>query len=1513
VTNAASTSVGVEITHSGALASRALTVEHSGLGAGVDMQITNTASVNNVLQINNLGLGRGALIQSTNAANAQNILDVFTAGTGWAAQIQSSNATPRALRTAGGLRFTGINEALNRILASDALGNATWQDPSAIGVVTGSGTLNFVPKWTPNGTNLGNSQIFDNGTNLGIGTITPTAKLQVEQPAATGGAMIINKSNAANTSNGVNVFSLNNSNTSWGNSTVYGQRDNLTANTYLYVGGGLPTSMTAVSSGGIGLQATSENGMGMVGLVFNGIGIRGYNLNSGNAARFENDLNAGNVQPVVFVNSIATGGGVFGLHSNMAATTPGGYSTALRGEHNSTTGNGIGVWGSQNGAGWGVHGTTVRGVGVYGNASNGTGGAGFGVWGEAFGANAFSGGVFRGLTGSYYGSFTDNDNPAGFAAALAYQNNTNPTNLNSSAMWGLNLATNGVGFGARFSHASDGVGVYGVTGLNGTGVSGASSGVGSIGVQGASDLGYAGFFQTSNAASVNATLRANDPNLNGGSFFRKAAIYGEITTIVPGTLMLASTSAIKGVGSISPTLGNAGGTGVQGVSHSGYGVVGNTNDGSGLVGVAWGTGYGLRTQGRVQIIGQGAALNRVLTSDAIGNATWQDLSAIGGVSGSGTLNYVAKWTPDGVTVGISQLYDNGVSIGIGTTTPSPALLMDMRGTMAQLRLVDNDQASQVWLSAPGLGYTGGVGTLTNHDFPIFTNFTDRMTVKANGRVGVNTTNPQGTMEIFENSFVGTPHLMLNENGDDYGRLTLRNTNANNSGNNFWDIAGYTNDTRSFERLNFFNASNGDLMTITGDGRVGIGIQAFYPFTKLHVNSSGDYNNLLLEAQSVNQEGPHQYYYSGGEYGIIDYIRTDYAQPGLLYRRGALEVRGMSRLNLHATNAINPANGMTLLGDGLVGVGTDNPFYKFHIAANVAVNFVHDLDQGTAVALVAPGLGYTGGAGTFTAQDFPLFTSNIDRVTVKPNGDVGIATSTPQSRLHLIARPDSPGIMSEVGYTTPAGSTAQRFANSFNGLNTNYGILSKTGATININLPSMHTAVLGVDSTDATITAGVTGYAIGNNQGNTGVYGFGSLNASPTSIGYVGAVSGGTFFGGDVGATAAVWNSVPQLGSTGTLTDKFAFWAFVNTAPHLGTNYGIYSGNITGGATNYAGYFLGDVVVNGNFSATGAKAFKIDHPLDPANKYLVHAAVESPDMMNVYNGNVVTDASGKATVTLPSYFEAANKDFKYQLTIIDETDFAMARISKKISGNSFEIMTDKPNIEVSWQVTGVRKDPAADQFRFTAEQEKPASEKGKYLIPELYNQPQSMGIHQAPKTTLQNPTDQATYVPVTFKEPEPKKIPTSALESDPAAELKAREEMEKTWFKGQNTSIPTRNTSTADGIQAVPQKKSAMTEEMAPVEDKNKAKVQTDGKTETRVSPADKTLPAPRFESIALTQEEINTEKKQQEAKNSAKKPSGDTVPPVIPANATKGQVDENSGKIKPVVPEGKVEKQPVKE
>ena len=174
---------------------------------------------------------------------------------------------------------------------------------------------------------------------------------------------------------------------------------------------------------------------------------------------------------------------------------------------------------------------------------------------------------------------------------------------------------------------------------------------------------------------------------------------------------------------------------------------------------------------------------------------------------------------------------------------------------------------------------------------------------------------------------------------------------------------------------------------------------------------------------------------------------------------------------------------------------------------------------------------------------------------------------------------------------------------------------------------------------------------------------------------------------------------------------------------LGSSHGVY-GRCTVGGNRMAGYFNGPVHVNGALSKSSG-SFKIDHPLDPANRYLYHSFVESPDMMNVYNGNVVTDADGYATVTLPDWFQALNRDFRYQLTVIGQ--FAQAIVDREVENNSFVIRTNLSHVKVSWQVTGIRQDAWANAHRVPVEEDKPADEVGTYLAPEVWGLPEELGL------------------------------------------------------------------------------------------------------------------------------------------------------------------------------------------
>jgi hypothetical protein len=239
-------------------------------------------------------------------------------------------------------------------------------------------------------------------------------------------------------------------------------------------------------------------------------------------------------------------------------------------------------------------------------------------------------------------------------------------------------------------------------------------------------------------------------------------------------------------------------------------------------------------------------------------------------------------------------------------------------------------------------------------------------------------------------------------------------------------------------------------------------------------------------------------------------------------------------------------------------------------------------------------------------------------------------------------------------------------------------------------------------TPSTAGVGVLGTAYASSGNTTGVDG---STVSPNGIGTFGhstSASGGTGIQGQTESTSGGAAGIfVAHGGGGLILSGLA-----------GSNYvGKFSVDASGN-----GFYAGNLNVTGKLTK-GSGSFKIDHPLDPANKYLSHSFVESPDMMNVYNGNITTDRHGLATVKLPDYFEALNGDFRYQLTVIGQ--FAQAIVKREIANNRFTIKTNKPLVKVSWQVTGIRHDAYANQYRIPVEEEKASGEQGYYLHPEVF--------------------------------------------------------------------------------------------------------------------------------------------------------------------------------------------------
>ena len=245
--------------------------------------------------------------------------------------------------------------------------------------------------------------------------------------------------------------------------------------------------------------------------------------------------------------------------------------------------------------------------------------------------------------------------------------------------------------------------------------------------------------------------------------------------------------------------------------------------------------------------------------------------------------------------------------------------------------------------------------------------------------------------------------------------------------------------------------------------------------------------------------------------------------------------------------------------------------------------------------------------------------------------------------------------------------------------------------------------------------GVAAYGGGGFVGGNGLFAAGGSGANISGVGVV--TRGGS-----------IDNGAPGFGGAGIrASGGFGFGAGKAGGPGV---YAFSGDGFSGAASGPAGIFFGEVEVQGNFNVTGGgtKNFKIDHPLDPENKYLYHAAIESSEVLNIYSGNITTNENGEATVTLPDWFEAVNRDFRYQLTVVGT--FAQAIVADEVKNNTFKIKTNASGVKVSWQVTGIRSDAAIRKRPFKVEEAKLQSERGYYLAPEAYDQPEERGIQWA---------------------------------------------------------------------------------------------------------------------------------------------------------------------------------------
>ncbi len=309
-----------------------------------------------------------------------------------------------------------------------------------------------------------------------------------------------------------------------------------------------------------------------------------------------------------------------------------------------------------------------------------------------------------------------------------------------------------------------------------------------------------------------------------------------------------------------------------------------------------------------------------------------------------------------------------------------------------------------------------------------------------GDVGIGTSSPSAKLEISQNSSLSDPHIHIHEDGNDYARIKFDNNNSSN----YWTIAAYVATNNRNDRLNFWNGTSGDLMSLTGDGRLGIGV-GISPRTTLHVGNGetvlfgsdtiGPGDKLLwlpkLHAFRVGTvaSGATANYWHPDSIGLYSFA------SGLNTRAQGYGATAMGR-NTEASNSYAFASGFFSNADGqystamgfntdaeglgstALGYSTDaEANYSFAAGFFAEAQAIYSVALGYAVqaqsyASMAVGRYNVGGGNATSWQtNDPIFEIGIgtgpstraNALTVRKDGNVGIGITNPLDALHINGR------------------------------------------------------------------------------------------------------------------------------------------------------------------------------------------------------------------------------------------------------------------------------------------------------------------------------------------------------------------------------------------------------------------------------------------------------------------------------------------------------------------------------
>jgi hypothetical protein len=751
-----------------------------------------------------------------------------------------------------------------------------------------------------------------------------------------------------------------------------------------------------------------------------------------------------------------------------------------------------------------------------------------------------------------------------------------------------------------------------------------------------------------------------------------ATTAGVVATSVNG-------SGVRGVS--TATTGS--GAGVQGISaaNTGYGMLGTETSSAGL---------------NVGVLGTAASTQGI------------------GVSGIETAS-------TGLTVGVQGSTASASGVGVaGTSTATTGATLGVTGSVSSpngiAALFQNIPAGKLVSGVTGAGtsqkeqfFFDGVGNLGTQGG-----------VAALGSMGAGIAAPQFKLHVVDNNFV----LMRADGSSPIGTwLELNNTAG---GHNMALLSTGSQNGEGAGNLTISDQTN--LSSIASFGNLGTVLR-----TGLIVNPGANLSNVLLDGASTVGTGMALNNASGRRWEMISTSTGNPEGAGnlILFDRSD----NITRLtvthdgNVNVNGNLNVLGSFTPSGDLNTNTGYDIAGARVLNAGNLSIALGAQTGnlsgaQGNTFVGAMAGQSETSGTantsvGTFAGQSN---TTGTDNTFLGANAGTGNTTGNGNTALGAGALLSNTTGLGNIGIGDFAG-----FVNQTGGGNVSIG--TGTGShgidqNFNTNLGSESIMSPGLSNSTA---IGAQSQATQSNSLVLGSIAGVNGAASDTNVGIGTTAPQSKLHIVDVNTASLRIDGSNTSGASVALTSTNPSgrrWEVVSTSSaNLEGPGNLIVYDRTDNITRMT--FTGDGNVNilGNLNVSGTLAkgggsFKIDHPQDPANKYLSHSFVESPDMMNIYNGSVKLDAHGEAWVEMPGYFEALNRDFQYQLTAIGRPAPGLY-IARKIDANHFKIAGGKSGMEVSWQVTGVRHDAWAEANRIPVEEDKTGKERGTYLHPELF--------------------------------------------------------------------------------------------------------------------------------------------------------------------------------------------------